>query len=141
MLFEAGGYCPGMLDLVKEPLDQVSVTVKPRAEGRYVYTVRHGLDVCPRTSDGHGTTQGITVIGTVGEQDLARADGVQHVGRTASVMRLALGQFERDGIAVGINDGVDFRGEPASRAPHAPGRSEVPIGGWRRTPFLTLAAC
>lgn len=89
-------------------------------------------------SDG---TQDVAVIGAVGEQDLATADGVQHIGRAASVVRLSLGQLEQDSVAVGIDDGMSFVGQPALRTPHAPGWSEVPSGDWRRTPFLTLAAC
>ena len=43
--------------------------------------MRHRLDVGPGASVGHGSTQGIAVIGTVSEQDLAIADDVLHVGR------------------------------------------------------------
>ena len=67
VLFEACGDCPGMLELAEEPLHQVPVSVEPGAEGWDVHTARHGLDVRPSASIGHGGTQGVAVIGTVGE--------------------------------------------------------------------------
>jgi len=54
-------------------------------------------------------------------------------------MRLALAQFQREPIAIGIEYSVDFGGQPTSRAPHAFGNSEVPSGGCRRSPLPTLA--
>jgi hypothetical protein len=124
-----------MLELAEEPLDEVAVAVKPRAEGWHVYVWRERLDVGPGAAAGHHGPQGIIVIGTVGDQDLAVADGVQHVGRAASVMCLSLGQLQRNGIPVGIDHSMDLGGQPAPRAPHASGWSKVPSVGWRRAPF------
>ena len=59
-----------------------------------------------------------------------------------AVVSLALGELERDRVAVGIDEGMDFGRQSASRAPHASGSSVVPSGGGvSRPPFLTLAAC
>ena len=101
----------------------------------------HRLDVGPGAARRHRRAQGIAVIGPVGEQDLAFANAGQQVGRAASVMGLPLAQLERDRVAVGSDDGMDLGGQSAARTPHACGRSEVPGGGRRRPPFLTLAAC
>lgn len=141
MLFEACGDGPEMLELVEEAFDQVAVAVEPGAEGRDVYPVRHGFDVGPGAALGHFHSQGVTVIASVGEQDLVCAEAVQQISSTATIMRLAFSQLERDGVAVGVHHGVDLGGQSAARAPHASGRSDVPSDGFRRTPFLTLAAC
>jgi len=64
-------------------------------------------------------------------------------GSMGAVVSLPLGELERYRIAVGVDDGVNLGGQPASRAPHASGRRDVPRGGvgFLRAPFLTLAAC
>ena len=81
------------------------------------------------------------VVGAISEEDLAAADGVEHVSRTSSVVGLPLAQLKRDRVAVGIDDGMDLGRQPASRTPHACGWSEVPSGGSLRIPLLPLAAC
>ena len=101
-----------MLELVEEALDQVAMTVEQAAESRDVDAVRHRLDVRPGTPMGHGRTQGVAVVDSVDEQDLAFADGVQHVGRAAAVMRLPFGQLEHDGMDFG---GQATRGRPMHR--------------------------
>ena len=85
----------------------------------------------------------VAVVGAVGEEDLAGAEGAQHVGGAAAIVGLAFGQLQRDRQAVGVDEGVDLGRQPAPRAPHALGSSVVPSGGRRgvRTPFLTLPPC
>lgn len=143
VLFEARGDCSEMLELVEEAFDEVAVAVavEPRAEGRDVYPIGHRFDVSPGSSLGHRRSEGVAVIGPVGEQDVVGADAVQHVGGAAAVVGLAFGQLERDGVAVGVNHGVYLGGQSAARAPHASGCSNVPRGGCRGTRFLSLVAC
>src|SRR6185437_8889932 len=125
VFFETGGDGSKMLDLVEEPLDEIAIAIKEGAEGRIVDAARHGLDVGPGAAGSEGLAQSVTVIGAVSEQDLARADAVEHVGGAPAVMSLTFGELERDRVAVGIDEGVDFRRQPAPRAPHASGSREV----------------
>ena len=66
-------------------------------------------------------SQRIAVIGAVAEQDVAALDRGQHVGGAAAVVGLALGELERDGQAVRVDQGVDLGGQPAPRATQATG--------------------
>jgi len=141
VLFEAGCDGPEVFELAKEALDEVAEAVKPRTEGWNVHPVRHGLDVGPGALARDRSTQGVAVVASISQQNLALADGIEQAVSTAAVMGLALGQLDRNRIAVGIDDSMDFGGQPASRAPHACGNSDVPSGGRRCIPFLTLAAC
>ena len=144
MFFEARSDGSEMFKLVEEAFDEVSETIEIWAECRKVDAPGHRLDVGPGAAIGQSLAQGVAVISAVGEQGLAIANAAQHIGGAAAVVSLARGEFERDRIAVGVDDGVDFGGQPASRAPHALGSRQVPsggAGGFLRTPFLTLAAC
>lgn len=141
VFLEPRGDCAEMLEFAKEALDQIAVAIEPRTEGWHVRPVRHGLDIGPGAPFGHLRAQGVAVVTSVGKQDLPRLDRVEQVGRGATVVRLALAQLERDRVAVGVHHGMDFGRQSAARAPHASGCIEVPSGGCRRAPFLTLAAC
>jgi hypothetical protein len=144
VFFEARGDSPEMFELVEEALDEIAQAIEVGAENRDIDAPRHRLDVGPCAAVGQGLAEGVAVIGAVGEQGLARADAVQHIGGAPAVMRLALAQLEGDWIAVGVHNGVDFGRQPSARAPHASGCKEVPRGGdigVLRTPFLTFAAC
>lgn len=90
---------------------------------------------------GHRLAQGIAVVAAVGKQDLPRLDRVEQVYGAASVVRLALAQLQRDRVAVGVHHGMDLGRQSAARAPHASGCIDVPSGGRRRAPFLTLPPC
>ena len=83
----------------------------------------------------------IAVIGAIGQQGLAGTEALEQIARALPVMGLAFGELERDRIAVGIDESVDFRRQSAARAPHVSGWSVVPFLGLRPAPFLTLAAC
>ena len=89
---------------------------------------------------GDVVTQGIAVVGAIGQEDLARPEARQHVVGALAVMGLPLAELEGDGQTVGIDEGMDLGGQSAPRAPHASGSKLVPSGGLR-PPFLTLAAC
>jgi hypothetical protein len=134
VFFEARGDGSEMFDLVEEPLDEVAVSIEEGAEGRDVLASRHRLDVRPRTALGQILAEPIAVIGAVGKQDLAGAEMVEHIVGALAVMGLTLGEFERDRIAVGIDQGMDFCRQSAARTPHAAGWSVVPGVGWPRGP-------
>src|SRR5215204_2573823 len=143
VLFVAG--CDGavVFELREKALDEIALAVEPRTEGERPLAAPHWSDVHPCAAIGEGLAQPIAVVSAVGEQDLALAQSLQHVGGARAVMGLALGELQRDGQAVGVDKGVDLRGQPAPRAPHALGSSVVPSGGRRgvRPPFLTLPPC
>ena len=65
--------------------------------------------------------QSVAVVAAVGQEDLTFAEAAQHVGGASSVVSLAWRQLQKNGQAVGVDEGMDFRGQSASRAPHAAG--------------------
>ena len=88
--------------------------------------------------------EGVAILTSVRKQSLAGADALEHVGGASSVVGLAFTQFQPDRIAVGVDHCMDFGRQPAARAPHASGCSDVPRRGGcgvLRPPFLTFAAC
>lgn len=117
MLFEA--CCDGseVLDFAEKAFDEVAVAIEELAEGRDVFPVRHWLHVCPGAAFRERAAQVVAVVGAVGQQDLAFADVVQHIGGAAPVMSLAFGQLQPDRQAVGIDEGMDLRRQSAPRAP------------------------
>lgn len=143
MLFVAG--CDGseVFDLAEKAFDQVAQAIEQRAECGDVNASGHRLDVGPGAALGQRVAQSIAVIGPVGQEDLARPDGVQHVAGTSAVMCLTRRQLEHQRQAIGVDQGMDLGCQPAPRAPHASGVTRVPSGGIGlfETPFLTLAAC
>lgn len=142
MLFETGRDGSVVFELVEEAFNQVSEAIKERTEGWNVDTSGRGFDVGPGAAFGEGAAQEVTIVGAIGDQDLSLADCFEEFGSAPSVMSLPLREFERDGIAIGIDERVDLGRQPAPRAPHASGCREVPSGGaflW--TPLLPLAAC
>src|SRR3954452_5408617 len=101
MLFEAGGDGSEMFDLVEEPLDEVAITVEEGAEGRNIDASRHRLDVRPGSALEQSVAERVAVVGSICEQDLPDAEAVQHIAGAPPVMDLALGELERDRVAVG----------------------------------------
>lgn len=143
VLFVARGDGPEVFELAEEALDEVAISVEEAAEGRDVPAVWHRLDVGPGAAGRQIGSEGVAVVGTVGEQDLAVGEGGEHIGGTPAVMGLAFAQLQRDRQSVGIDQGVDLGCQPAPRAPHAAAVSCVPNGsiGGVQAPFLTFAAC
>src|SRR5262245_31578760 len=140
ILFEPRCDGPEMLQFAEEALDQIAIAVEEGAEGRDLHAPGHGLDVGPSALARHILAQGVAVVCAIGQEDLAGPEARQDVFGALAVMGLTLAELERDGQAVGIDEGMDLGGQPAPRAPHASGSKLVPSGGLR-TPFLTLAAC
>ena len=76
--------------------------------------------------------QGVAVIGAVAQENVACLNRIEHVDRRATVMGLSGCELQADRPALRIDEGVDFRGQPAARATHAIGSGVF---------FLPLAAC
>lgn len=117
MLFEAGGNGSEMLDLVEEAFDEIAISVEERAERRNVDASRHGFDVRPGAALGQAVSEGVAVMGAIGEQGLSGAKAIQHIAGASAVMGLALGELEGNRIAVGVDQGVDLGRRSAARAP------------------------
>src|SRR5579875_787833 len=114
VLLEACGDGSEVFDLIKEPLDEVPVSIEEWAEGGDVHPVRHRLDVGPGTSFIETGTERIAVVASVGEQDLAGAEAIEHIGSAAPVMRLTLGQLEGDRQAIAIGQRMDLGRQSAA---------------------------
>ena len=121
-----------MFEFVEEALDGVALAVDPGAEGEGFDPVGHGADIGPCSAPVHLFAQGVAVVSPIGEKDVSRLDGVQHVGGRAPVVSLAFGQLEADRSAFSIDKGVDLGGQAATRATHATGSLIF---------FWPLAAC
>ena len=108
--------CPEVLEFIEEPLDSVTLSVKPPDEGRRIEPVRHGADIAPSTESSEAFAKGIGIICSVGQENIAGLHGVEHVGGASPVMGLAFGQFQRDGQPGGIDQGMGSwsSGRPAS---------------------------
>src|ERR1700761_2898517 len=89
-----------MLELVEEAFDPISIAVKKGTEDRRLGPVCHRANVRPHASCGHRLAQCIAVIGSVREQDLPGLQAIEHIGCTASVMRLSFGELDRDRQAI-----------------------------------------
>lgn len=120
-----------MFDFVEEALDEISATIQVETEGRRVFTVRHGLDVGPCAALVEALPQRVAVIGAVGEKDLPLDQGVEHAGCAATIVRLALGQFQRDRLPSASTSAWIFVVSPPRERPMQQDRSS----------FLALAAC
>ena len=113
VLFEAGGDGSEVLQPVEETLDEIAKAVKEGAESRDIDASRHRFDIGPGAAVGQILAQRIAVIGTVSQEDLPLANVAQHVGGASAVMRLAFRQLQSDRQAVGVDKGVDLRGQTA----------------------------
>ena len=104
----------------------------------------HFYSAVDKPDVGHGPTfsqhvaQAVAVIGTVrcpamvceqtmrgGQQGLTGTDAAIHIRSRSPVMGLALGQFQADRTAQGINQRMDFRGQAATRATHGPKENKM----------------
>jgi len=121
-----------MLEFVEEALDQIALSIEPFVEWRQVYPVGHEFDVGACSARRKVLAQGVGIVGAVGQEDVAAAKRAEHILCAASVMGLAFSEFQKDWQAAGIDEGVDFGGQPAARATHATGSRRF---------FLPLAAC
>lgn len=70
-------------------------------------------------------------VGFFGEKDRAFLKVRQKQVSPVDIMSLARGQHQFDLPATGVGEGMNFRGQPSSRAPHT----------MNSVVFFTLAAC
>jgi hypothetical protein len=110
-----------LLEFAEEPLDQVALAIEPFVEPWHIDPVRHGFDIGLGVAFGEALAQRIAVVSPIGEQNVTVHDRVQHVLGAASVMGLAFGDLQKDRQAAGIDEGMDFGGQPVPRTAHATG--------------------
>ena len=85
-----------------------------------------GLTIGSSALRGQCLVQSVAVI----QQDLAGFDRAQHVLRAAAVVRLALSELQGDGVAFGVDQGMEFARQAAARMTHAT-ELVVFFGCWR----------
>jgi len=79
----------------------------------------HRLDISPATASGYVPAQGIAVIGSVCEENLAFTDLAKHTNGATAIVSLTFRQLQCDRKAIGVDKSMDFRRQAAPRAPHA----------------------
>ena len=104
-----------MLQLGKEPLDEVALAVEPLAEARFSAPVALGRDVGRGALVLNQLADAVGVIDLVREHDSARAEMVQQCVDDLPVMRLPRGQAEPDRETLRIDDDVDLGREGGYR--------------------------
>jgi hypothetical protein len=97
-----------VLEFIKKPFDGIALAVEPIREGWTVFPVRQQPDVAPGSALFEALAQAVTIVGAVCQQDVPGLDGSEHIGGRASVMSLALAQFQSHRQAIGIDKRMDF---------------------------------
>lgn len=126
-----GGDASELLEFVEEALDKVSLSIDPTAEGEAVLSVALGRNIGPGFLLVCGGAQRIGVIGLVGQHDCALPHCAKHGQGHLAVMLLPGGQIKRDRAVLGIDDRMDFGGQPATGTSHA-AIVKAPFFRWRR---------
>src|ERR1700722_1033232 len=120
VLFVARRPGPEMFEFVEEALDEISKAIEVAAEGGDVHPARHWFDVAPCALSCEARPQGVAVVAAVGQENLTLAETFEHVGGASSGMSLPRRQLQENGQAVGVDQGMDFRRQSASRTPIQP---------------------
>ena len=106
---------PKMLDRIEEAFDEVAFTVEREVTVAFGHSVRFGRDDRFDGAYRQALDEVIGVISLVGEKGLG-FDACQECGGLCDVVGLPTGKAERERIAQGVDDHVDFGREPAARA-------------------------
>lgn len=96
-----------MLEFIEEALDEVPFAVEREIAGPRHLTICFWRNHRGDTSLGERVDQRICVVRLVGKQG-ARVSTFKQGLRASQVMGLSRRQHQFDGIAQGINEGVDF---------------------------------
>lgn len=116
-----------MLELAEEAFDQIAFAIEALAEAGFPFAIEFGRDVRHSALLFDQVTDAVGVIRLVGKNDGAWIEAIKQVICGGAVMCLPGGQAE----ALRIDDGMDFRCEPAS------GATETMIS----IPLFAVAAC
>ena len=132
MLVVARGNGTIVLDLVEEPLDEVTPLVGARAERWWINPMIERADIGHCALGCDLGPERVTVVAAVGQQDAFARQRPEHVLGAFAVVGLTFGELQRDREAERIDKGVDFGRKPATGAAHATTST---------TFFSPLAAC
>ena len=128
-LFITCGDAMEVFDRVEKTLHQIAFAVKGKVAIPFHDTVCLGRDHRLDGADFQALQEGVAVAALVGKHRARPDFGSQSLG-PGDVMGLPAGQAEGDGIAQSVDDGVDFRRQPTTRATY----------GLVETPFLRAPA-
>jgi hypothetical protein len=102
-----------MFEFVEEALDEVALGVEREVARAWDFAIglrgNHGGDVSP----GKGLDQDVGVVSLVPDQRL-RLDIVKQRLRAGQIVSLAWREHQRDGVAEGIDERMDFGGQSAA---------------------------
>ena len=123
-LLVAGGDAAKVFDGIEEPLDEVALAVEREVAVPFDLAVRFRRDHRLDGADFEALDEAVAVVSLVAEErfglDLSRKRFC-----LGDVMCLPAGETERQRISQGVDNGVDFRREPAARAAY--GLVETPF--------------
>ena len=132
MLVEAGCDSAIVLEFVEEPFDEVAAFIGARAELGRIGAMVEGANVGGCTLGRDFGAQGVAVVAAIGKHDAFARQRAKHVFGALAVVRLPLGQLQRDREPARIDERVDFGRKPAAGTAHATAST---------TFFSPLAAC
>ena len=102
-----------MFEFVEEALDEIAFAIKREVARAWDFAIglggTHGGDVSP----GKGLDQDVGVVSLVPDQRL-RLDIVKQRLRAGQIVSLAWGEHQRDEVAEGIDERMDFGGQSAA---------------------------
>ncbi len=104
-----------MLEFIEEALDEVSFAIEREIAGPWHLTICFWRNHRGDTSLGESVDQRISVVRLVAKQGV-RVGAFEQGLRTSQVMGLSRRQHQCDGIAQGVNEGVDFGRQSAARS-------------------------
>ena len=116
---------PTLLDLVKEPPDEVAGAVEVRAEADRLPPIALWWNVGPCALLGHNPPDPVRIIAAICQQQGLRTKSAQESRAEAIVVRLTGGDAEHHRQAFAVHDSVDLGAEPTARPPHLLG----PVAG------------
>ena len=105
---------PPVLEMAERPFDHIAASVSGPIErvellsGRVLFDLRGGAPI------GQEGPERVAVIRGITQQSLRGRDFFHHALGGRQIVTVSLGQVEGDDAAKTIDDGVDFRGSPAS---------------------------
>jgi hypothetical protein len=102
-----------MLEFIEEALDEVSFAVEREIASPWRLTICFWRNHRGDTSAGESVDQRISVVRLVAKQGV-RVGAFEQGLRASQVMGLSRRQHQFDGIAQGINEGVDFGRQSAA---------------------------
>jgi hypothetical protein len=122
--FVAGGDTPELLDKLEEAFDEVAFGVEREVAIPFDLAVRFWRDDRLDGSDFKARNKAASVVAFVGEEGLGPHLGGERFG-LVDVVDLPAGETERQRVAQGVDDHMDFGGQAAARAAY--GLVEAPF--------------